>query len=314
MKEAIETFYRNHKRDLPWRKKHITAYEVWISEIMLQQTQVSRVIGYYEKFLKRFPDIVTLAKASWEEFLPYYQGLGYYRRGQNMLKLAKTVVEDFGGKFPSTEEALLSLPGIGKYTARALLAFAFKKPVLAFDTNMQRVFGRYLHGSKDAVLDIDAIEQKICTNKFNPDFSAAVMDFASAICVRTPKCDKCPLQKTCMYAQNWGKLEPVNTTKRVAFPVKEASVYLWLHRDHKEYYSAHPDHFEVFELSKEHNSRETIKEYFLKKYGLTLAVRPPHRKIFVDKKPVMHVNAQILLGEHEFGVFPPASAWVRGIC
>lgn len=310
MKEAIEIFYRKHQRDLPWRKKQITAYEVWVSEIMLQQTQVNRVISYYSRFLEKFPDVISLSKATWEEFLPYYQGLGYYRRGQNMLKLAKVIVEEFGGEFPSTENELVSLPGIGKYTARAILAFAYRKPVLAFDTNMQRVFGRYFHGSKNAKLNIEDIEQKICTNRFDPDFSAAVMDFANAICIRTPKCDTCPLQKTCMYAKTHGKLETLKKTQRAAFPVKDASVHLWLHRDHKEYYSSHPDYFEVFVLPKEINTRETIKAYFMKKYGLTLAVRPPHRKIFVDERPIMHVNAQILLGDHQFGVFPP-SALVR---
>ena len=308
MKAAIETFYRTHGRDLPWRKKNITAYEVWVSEIMLQQTQVSRVVGYYEKFLKRFPNVVALSKSTWEEFLPYYQGLGYYRRGHNMLKLAKIIVEDFGGKFPETEAELTSLPGIGKYTARAILAFAYRQPVLACDTNMRRVLGRYLHGSKDAALDISDIEQKICTKKFDPQFSAAVMDFANAICLRTPKCHECSLQKTCRYARTHGKLEAVKKTARAPFPVKEATVRLWLHRDHKEYFSPNPDRFEAFELPKENNRRETIKEYFMKKYGLTIAVRPPHRKIFVDQKPVMHVNAQILLGDHQFGVFPPSAS------
>ena len=98
--QITDFFEKAGREHLPWRKKGVTAYEIWVSEVMLQQTQVSRVIGYYDRFLKRFPTVEVLAKASWEEFLPYYQGLGYYARGRNMLLTARAVVKEYGGIFP----------------------------------------------------------------------------------------------------------------------------------------------------------------------------------------------------------------------
>ncbi len=138
----LADFHRKAGREhLPWRRKGIGAYEIWVSEIMLQQTQVSRVIGYYEKFLARFPDVGTLAEASWEEFLPYYQGLGYYARGRNMLRTAKVVVSEYGGKFPKDVKKLEKLSGVGPYTAAAIASFAHGKNAIAWDTNLMRVTG-----------------------------------------------------------------------------------------------------------------------------------------------------------------------------
>src|SRR3990167_10186393 len=127
-KKILDFFKKAGREHLPWRKKKITAYEVWVSEIMLQQTQVSRVIGYYERFMKKFPTVEKLATASWEEFLPYYQGLGYYMRGCNMLLPARMVVDDYGGKFPEETAKLRKLPGIGPYTAAAIQSFAYGLP------------------------------------------------------------------------------------------------------------------------------------------------------------------------------------------
>ncbi len=282
---------------------------------MLQQTQVSRVIGYYERFLKRFPNIFELAKTNWEEFLPYYSGLGYYKRGRNMLKTAQVVVQDFGGEFPGDFDALVSLPGVGEYTANAILAFGFRKNVLAWDTNMRRVFGRFFYGSKKNVIQNSRfsfesepegsslrVEDKIQDCDLG-ELSAATMDFANLVCLNKPLCSTCTLRKKCTYFATGGTLEASPRSTRSAFPTREARVHLWLHKDHKEYYSPNPDTLECFTLPAGVNTRDQIKKYFLKKYSLTLSVRPPHKKTFVRKKPVLFVNAQILLGEHEFGVF-----------
>src|SRR3989344_6364292 len=135
--EKLEDFFQKTGREhLPWRKKKITAYEVWVSEIMLQQTQVSRVIGYYTRFLKRFPNIGSLAKASWAAFLPYYDGLGYYARGRNMLKAAQVIAKEYAGTFPRDKKLLEKLPGIGPYTAAAIMSFAYGDEDLARDTNL----------------------------------------------------------------------------------------------------------------------------------------------------------------------------------
>lgn len=300
--EHISEFYKSKgRKNLPWRKKNITAYEVWVSEIMLQQTQVSRVIDYFNNCITRFPTVFELANATWEEFLPYYAGLGYYRRGQNMLKTAKMVVEDYGGEFPRTKQELCSLPGIGDYTASAILSFAYNDNHLAFDTNLQRVFGRYLYGDKKAALDTEKINTSFQrdTQKFN----GAIMDFANLICTSKPKCLECPLTEKCRYYLEDGKNEVKNVKQKENFPTREAQVFLWLHKEHQEYYSPNPDEFEVFVLPPSVNNREKIKNYFRLHYGLELAVRPPHKKTFVDNKPTLFINAQILLGDHEFGVF-----------
>ena len=299
--KSLLLYLRKSGRSLPWRGSRVSPYQVWVSEIMLQQTQVSRVISYYKKFLKKFPRVQDLASASWEEFLPHYAGLGYYRRGRNMIACAKMVVEKYGGKFPRDFEALRSLPGVGPYTAAAILSFGCGENVLAPDTNMQRVFGRVLHGTKTAKVDFEKVSRAVAPNK--KALNAAVMDFGNDVCVKRPRCDVCPLAKNCKYFKTKGRLEVSTKKVREHFPTKDAKVYLWLHENHKEYFSKNPDDFEVFVLDAAQSSREAIKNYFRETYNLDLAVRPPHKKTFIDGKPVMFVNAQILLGSHSFGIF-----------
>lgn len=293
----------NGRHTLPWRKTGITPYEVWVSEIMLQQTQVSRVIPYYERFLERFPTVKYLAETNWEEFLPYYAGLGYYARGRNMLKTAQAVVEQFGGEFPRNEAALRSLPGVGPYTAKALLSFGFGDPHLAFDTNQQRVFGRVLQGDKNAQIDPAEIEQLIPDGTDFRLLNGTLMDFANAVCTKKPKCEICPLKQECRYYQTQGELEETSQTAKTRFPLPEAQVYLTLHRQHTEYYSANHEKFEPFRLPISLTSRAQIKEYFRRQYGLELSVRPPHLQGYIAEQPVLLVNAQILLGEHRFSTF-----------
>ena len=137
--EKILSWYKQNKRDLPWRKTK-DPYAILVSETMLQQTQVDRVIGYYLKFLKKFPSFEKLAKAQKKTLLSYWSGLGYNNRVLRLQQLAQVVIKEHKGKLPRTEEVLLSLPGIGPYTATAVLAFAFNKDVAVVDTNIRRVF------------------------------------------------------------------------------------------------------------------------------------------------------------------------------
>jgi adenine-specific DNA glycosylase len=122
----ILNWYAKNARDLPWRKTE-DPYNIWVSEVMLQQTQVSRVIDYYARFLNKFPTVHHLAKAEWDDFLPVWRGLGFYSRGKNMLRTGKIVAEKYAGVFPQSKKELESLPGIGPYTASAILSFAHKK-------------------------------------------------------------------------------------------------------------------------------------------------------------------------------------------
>jgi A/G-specific adenine glycosylase len=235
----ILEWYKENSRTLPWRREDISAYEVWVSEVMLQQTQVSRVVLYYERFLKKFPTIRELSWSSWEEFLPYYEGLGYYARGRNMLETAKIIVREFGGKFPQERNSLLKLPGVGEYTASAILSFAYHKPEVAFDTNFRKVFGT----RKKA----ETAFKK--SHVFSNVFNSAVMDYASVMKSEKPKVRK--VQKTAI-----------------------SQVVVVLHENHKKYFSENKKKYEPFDLPKEVVSREHIKKYFLTKYGLRVSVRP----------------------------------------
>ncbi len=315
----VMDFYRKAGREaLPWRREGISAYEVWVSEVMLQQTQVSRVIDYYERFLKRFPTVGDLAKASWEDFLPYYAGLGYYRRGRNMLLTAQKVMTEYGGELPCDKQLLMTLPGVGDYTASAILSFAYGENYLAWDTNLKRVVGRFFFGNKDFE------EFDVSFHTHAKELNAALMDFGSAICLGRPKCKTCPLSHYCVYFAEEGSQEQEtknkkqktknkilrqaqNDTTEVSSTIRrdwrEAQAYVWLHKDHKVYYSSHPKRFEVFVLPSEYNSRAGIKAYFKERYGLDLAVRPPHEKTLISDKTTLFVNAQILLGEPRFTVF-----------
>ncbi len=301
----LDFFRKAGREHLPWRKKKITAYEVWVSEIMLQQTQVTRVLDYYVRFLKRFPAIESLAQANWEAFLPYYEGLGYYTRGRNMLKTAEMVTNRYEGVFPRDKKLLETLPGVGPYTAAAIMSFAYGDNHLAWDTNLKRVIGRFFFGGKHLVADESFWEEKFITPK--KEMNAALMDLGSALCVARPKCGACALRTRCVYYREKGKQEVRERRstlrgKKVP-PMGDAQVHVFLHEYHKKYYSSLKKCFQPFILSSDYNTRAGIKRYFLEKYGLSLSVRPPHRKFLRSKKLTIFVNAQILLGQPKFAVF-----------
>jgi len=311
--EKLDDFFRRAGREhLPWRKKRITAYEVWVSEIMLQQTQVSRVIEYYSRFLKRFPTVEKLAEAAWEDFLPYYAGLGYYARGRNMLRAARAVVSEYGGIFPSDVDELEKLPGVGPYTAAAIASFAYGKDTVAWDTNLRRVVGRFFFGSKRA--DIPFTEFETAFSLPPKELNAALMDFGSALCVARPKCGACPLRVKCVYYREKGEQESGirnqemngkrgdRTSDRDRW--KDAQVALTLHAEHRIYYSSKKESYAPFLIPASHNTRQGIKDWFRKRYGLELSVRPPHERKIVDGKPTLYVNAQILLGKPDFPGYP----------
>lgn len=174
-------WYQKNKRDFPWRKTS-DPYRIWVSEVMLQQTQAVRVVDFYNAFLEKFPRIEALAKATWKDVLTIVRGMGYYRRFQNMQKTAELIVKKHGGKFPNTHELLRTLPGIGEYTANALLAFAFEQDVDVIDTNVRRLLSPLAktHDPKK----LSAYARKICPKGRAKDFFQALMDYASAFPAR----------------------------------------------------------------------------------------------------------------------------------
>lgn len=214
-KIILNWFKKYGRKDLPWQKD-ISPYRVWISEIMLQQTQVNTVIPYYQKFMKRFPDVKSLAKAPEDEILHLWTGLGYYARARNLHKAAKIIVTEFNNHFPDTLESLQLLPGIGRSTAGAILSIAFQKPAAILDGNVKRVLSRFL-----AVNNIDMLwnHAESFVPKKNPHhYAQAMMDLGAMICTRTkPKCDLCPLEKYC---------EASLTDRIPEFPGKKSSKVL----------------------------------------------------------------------------------------
>lgn len=197
----LSWFYENH-RDLPWRSDR-TPYSTWISEAMLQQTRVTTVLDYYPRFLNRFPDPSSLAKASEDEVLKLWEGLGYYSRARNLKRGAEYICEHFGGILPSDPDLLLKIPGIGPYMQGAIASLAYDIAIPAVDGNCIRIYCR-LH-----TLPLVASEQSTYKEIYkrvmedlpdeNPgDFNEALMDLGSLICTpRSPKCEACPLRENC---------------------------------------------------------------------------------------------------------------------
>jgi A/G-specific adenine glycosylase len=200
-KQLVKWYLANH-RDLPWRRSK-NAYRIWVSEVMLQQTQVNTVLSYYRQFLKTFPNIKKLAGADLQAILKAWEGMGYYARARNLHRAAKVVMQDHNGRIPDTWEAFRSLPGVGDYIAAAVLSMAFDQPHAVVDGNVKRVLAR--------LYKIDApVNQAGSQNRFKEaadklldsqqpgTFNQAVMELGALICKpRNPSCDACPLSPFC---------------------------------------------------------------------------------------------------------------------
>ena len=201
LSKSLLIWYDLNKRDLPWRREPITPYKVWLSEIMLQQTTVTVVRPYFDEFLNRWPTVHALAAADLDDILHCWQGLGYYARARNLHRCAQTLVRDYDAAFPSTEAALVKLPGIGPYTAAAVAAIAFDRRAVVVDGNVERVMARLfavnepLPGVKPQLRDLAAT---LTPAERSGDYAQAVMDLGATICTpRSPKCMICPWQKRC---------------------------------------------------------------------------------------------------------------------
>ncbi len=204
--EKLLLWYHENARTLPWRSDP-TPYKVWISEIMLQQTQVETVIPYFERFMARFPDLASLAQAEESEVLQIWEGLGYYSRARNLHKAARVIINDFDGRIPSDTNSLKSLPGIGAYTAGAIASIAFGAPEPALDANIRRVTIRLLDLNNPQGNKTDEIlwnfSRQILPDMRAGDYNQALMDLGSAICTPTnPACQLCPLQSECLAFQS----------------------------------------------------------------------------------------------------------------
>ena len=199
----IQEWYRLNKRDLPWREA-TSAYKTWISEIILQQTQVVQGLSYYLKFIDKYPKVEDLAKAEEDEVLKLWQGLGYYSRARNMHFAAKQVVKDFNGDFPSTHKDILSLKGVGDYTAAAISSIAYSLPHAVVDGNVYRVLSRCFLidtpiNSTLGKKEFSELANSLIDHKNPGDHNQALMEIGALICKpKNPNCAKCPIQEKCL--------------------------------------------------------------------------------------------------------------------
>lgn len=232
-------WYRENARDLPWRHTD-DPYRIWVSEIMLQQTRVAAVLGYYDRFLKELPDVHSLANASEERLLKLWEGLGYYSRVRNMQKAAIQIIEQFNGKFPETYEELLSLTGVGEYTAGAIASAAFGVRVPAVDGNVMRVISRITENGGD-ISDAKVkkmFRQQLCEilPKSSEDmrvFNQAMMELGATVCVPNgePKCEACPAKEFCKaHINHTTDFYPVKSSKKPR-RIVDKTVFLLVRED-----------------------------------------------------------------------------------
>ena len=195
-------WYQNNARSLPWRGLS-DPYAIWVSEIMAQQTRIESVIPYFLNWMKRFPDISSLAAASEQQVLSAWEGLGYYSRGRNLLKAAKKVIREFNGELPRSMPELQSLPGIGRYTAAAIASIAFGIPEPVLDGNVKRVLARVFDiqtpiNSPQGEKECWSIAEKLIPKQYPGDYNQAVMELGATLCSpRSPDCSRCPLSDHC---------------------------------------------------------------------------------------------------------------------
>jgi len=222
IRRALLAWFRRNARSLPWRRSR-DPYAVWVSEVMLQQTQVATVIPYYQRFLDAFPTVTDLARAPLEQVLKLWSGLGYYRRARHLHQAAQELARSFAGVFPRGYEQIRSLPGIGDYTARALLSIAFDLPYTLLDGNVARVLARLatLEGNLHQLgfrRDVEAQLERLLSHRSPGNFNQALMELGQTLCLpRAPRCPACPLQSWCRgYKSGQAQLYPQPRPRRAA--------------------------------------------------------------------------------------------------
>jgi A/G-specific adenine glycosylase len=294
---ALYQWYQKYQRILPWREDP-TPYKVWISEIMLQQTQVDQVIPYFKKFIHRFPNIQVLAKASEESVLELWSGLGYYSRARHLLAAAKKIVQQHHGSFPKQIEEVLKLPGIGPYTAGAILSIAYHLPLPILDGNVRRVLSRFflipsqtLLWKKSKEIVTQAYTQKIPPSAFNQ----ALMELGALICTpKKPFCSQCPLQNSCgAKAQNQQEAFPITPKKEKTIQKtfalliaarsngKNNSEYLIRRRSHQENWLKNLWEFPMisvaqhFSKQKKEQIFKTLSKKFSQEIGAQVKIQKP---------------------------------------
>ncbi|NCJ06814.1 A/G-specific adenine glycosylase [Synechococcales cyanobacterium C] len=227
LRRSLLSWYSQQGRDLPWRQTR-DPYAIWVSEVMLQQTQVKTVLPYYQRWLQQFPSIVALAGADQQQVLKIWQGLGYYARARNLHRAAQILAAEWEGQLPQTLEGLMQLPGIGRTTAGAILSAAFNLPTPILDGNVKRVLARLVAlpvPPRQALTDLWQLSTTLLDPQWPRDFNQGLMDLGATLCKpKQPGCDRCPWSVQCLAAQhNWQTQLPM-TESRPPLPHKQIGV------------------------------------------------------------------------------------------
>ncbi|CDG16838.1 A/G-specific adenine glycosylase [Xenorhabdus doucetiae] len=233
---VLEWYHRYGRKTLPWQLEK-TSYHVWLSEVMLQQTQVATVIPYFQKFISRFPDVTSLATAPLDEVLHLWTGLGYYARARNLHKAAQQVVTSHNGKFPTTFDDVVALPGVGRSTAGAILSLSQGKHFPILDGNVKRVLARCYAvdgwpGKKEVENQLWDISTRVTPKQGVEYFNQAMMDLGAMVCTRSkPKCEICPLNAGCIAYANHSWANYPGKKPKQSIPEKTAYFLLMQHGD-----------------------------------------------------------------------------------
>lgn len=251
MSDRLLEWYDRNARALPWRippgHNHAAdPYRVWLSEVMLQQTTVAAVKGYFHRFTTRWPNVAALAAAADEDVMGEWAGLGYYARARNLLKCARVVASDLGGLFPDTRDGLLELPGVGPYTAAAIAAIAFDRSETVVDGNVERVMAR-LHAVETplpgAKRELTALADTLTPRTRPGDYAQAVMDLGATICTpKSPACGLCPWRPRCKGFASGRAAELPRKTPRKPKPVRRGHAYVARREDGAWLLERRPDH------------------------------------------------------------------------
>jgi A/G-specific adenine glycosylase len=224
LQKRLLNWFRAHRRDLPWRASR-DPYRIWVAEIMLQQTRIAAVLPYYDRFLKNLPSVESLARSPQEKVLKLWSGLGYYSRARNLHRAAKEIVARHGGMFPRTLEAALALPGIGRYTAAAVLSIAYDQPFAVLDGNVARVLARLGAIRSDLRAparwrQLSEFAQELLAQEAPGDWNQGLMELGEVICTpQNPRCAACPLARPCR-ARAMGLTGEIPSARRKRTPVK----------------------------------------------------------------------------------------------
>lgn len=317
--KLLAWFDRN-RRDLAWRKNK-NPYAIWVSEIMLQQTRVDQATPYYLRFMQEFPTVYDLAKAEQQQLMKAWEGLGYYSRARNLQAAAKEIVESYSGKLPTTYDELISLKGIGPYTAAAISSIAFNEKKAAIDGNVIRVVSRYFGIQEDVTKsatkkEITQLAQTMLDESRPGDFNEAMMELGATVCkVGTPVCNECPLQRNCVAEKM--ALQPTipYKPKKKKVPTKDIAVGIMFNEQHKVLIAKRPEKgllgglWEFPGGKKEEN--ESLVDCLHREFEEELAVQLYDLEAFMEVKHAyshFKVVLHVYLCKHKSGVPKPLAS------